>query len=201
MDCARIVCSILPLVFRIKKLYMSDKAKQKIRGGAIIAANHTRFSDPFFLGSAFWYRRMFFLAAEVVMKNKFLAPLLKGVGCIEINRNICDINSVRKSVSVLKEGHILSIFPQGGINREADMSAIKSGIALMAMQANVPVIPVYVHYKEKRGDRNCIVIGEEISLGSDTMRGLQAIEDFAAQIFNQMTECKAIYEKYAEVLK
>ena len=69
MDLGRIVSSSMPLWFRLRKIYVSDTAKEKIRNGALIAANHTNFYDPLMLGCCFWYRRMFFLTAEVVMQK------------------------------------------------------------------------------------------------------------------------------------
>ena len=195
MDFARFICLPLPPVLRIKKIYVNENAKAKLKGGAIVAANHTCFFDPFILGCSFWYRRMFFMAAEVVMKNKFVAALLKGVGCIKIDRNICDIESVRKSVSVLKKGHILALFPQGGIDRRDEMAAIKSGITLMAMQANVPIVPVFVHKKSKKGERNTIVIGEPLTFGfGENGSGLKSINDYADLVLEKMLECKKIYE-------
>lgn len=199
MDLARFVCFTMPLFFRIKKIYVTDKAREKLKHSAIISANHTCFKDPLLLGCCFWYRRMFFLAAEVVMQNKIVAFLLKGVGCIKINRNICDIESIRNSVAVLKKGHILSLFPTGGITRDDDLSAIKSGIILMSMQAKSPIIPVYVHRKAKKGDRNCVVIGEPIDIFStEAIPSLADINTCADTVLEKMQECKAIYEKYAE---
>ena len=199
MDLARVLCFSMPCFFRIKKIYVNDRAKEKLKYSAIISANHTSFKDPLLVGSCFWYRRMFFLAAEVVMKNKIVSTLLKGVGCIRIDRNICDIESVRKAVSVLKKGHILSLFPAGGINRQDDMSAIKSGIILMAMQAKDPIIPMYIHSKSGKGDRNCVVIGEPIdTFSTGDVPSLTDISDCADTVFEKMMECKTIYEKYSE---
>lgn len=194
MDIGRIICFPLPFIFNIKKIYISEKARKKVRSCAIVAANHTNFADPLFIGSCFWYRRMFYLAAETVMKNKFLKYPLKGIGCIEINRNICDMNAIRKVVSILKEGHTVSVFPQGGIDRDDDLSAIKSGIILMAMQSKSPIIPVYIHKKESFFDRNCIVIGEPIDLFTeDNLPTMKDIQKFSDLVYDKMTECK---EKY-----
>ena len=191
MDMARILCFSMPLFFRIKKIYVNEKAKEKLKNSAIISANHTCFLDPLLIGSCFWYRRMFFLAAEVVMNSKIKALLLKGVGCIKIDRNICDIESIRKSIEVLKGGHLLSLFPTGGINRDDDMAAIKSGIVLMAMQAKAPIVPVYIHRKSRKGDRNCIVIGEPIrTFEGNAVPSMADINGCADVVFEKMMECK-----------
>ncbi len=196
MDFARICCSAVPLFFHVKKIYVNDNAKKKLRGGMFIAANHTCMIDPLLLCLCFWYRRMFYLAAESVMKNKLTKALLKGLGCIEINRNICDIESITKAVKVVSQGHTLAIFPQGAISTEDDMNTIKSGIILMAMRAKAPIVPCYIHNKEKKGDKRCIVIGEPLEFFCENpFPGLKDIDRFANTVMEKMSECKKIYEE------
>ncbi len=163
MDIARLVCSPLLLWYRMRRLTPEGKPyKEKIRGGAILAANHTAFSDTFALGVAVWYRRLFFLAAEVVMKGKLRKWLLKGVGAIEIDRNAADIEAIRKSVDVLKAGHLLAIFPQGGITEGDRIQNLKSGVVLIALQAGVPIIPVHIVPPKKWYSRRTVVMGEPL---------------------------------------
>lgn len=195
MDLARILCVFVPAFFNIKKIYTSEKAKVKLRGRAIIVGNHTSLKDPLMLCCCCWYRRVFNLTAETVMRNKFLTILLRGVGCIPINRKICDIESIKKAVAILKNGHVLSLFPQGGIKAENDINTIKSGVVLMAMQSKSPVIPCYIHNKEGKGDRNCIVFGEPILLDcKSALPGMTEINEFAQIILQKMMECRKIYE-------
>ena len=79
------------------------------------------------------------------------------------------------------------------------MAAIKSGIVLMAMQAKAPIVPVYIHKKEKSGDRNCIVIGEPINtFNSDSMPSMAEINGCADAVYEKMLECKKLYEKMSE---
>ncbi len=198
MDIGRSICFWMPWWFRSKKVYMTERAKQKVKGGAVLVANHTCFADPLMVGCAVWYRRMFFLAAEVVMRNKLVGLLLRGIGCIKIDRNICDMNAIRKTVSILKEGHVLSVFPQGGISREDNMQTIKSGVVLMAMQAKVPIIPMYVHKKDKTCKRNYVVIGEPITdhiPQEGSMLPLAAVQSAADKILREMTACKNKFEE------
>lgn len=197
MDFARILCSFAPLFFGIKKIYTSDKAKKKLRGGMILSANHTCIKDPLLLCACFWYRRMFYLTAEAVMdRKKIRGLLLKGLGCIKINRDIYDIESIRVAADVVKKGHVLALFPQGGIQAKDDIESIKSGIILLAMQSRVPIVPCYIHNKAEKKDRNCIVIGEPIDLfEKSSFPALKDINNYAQIVMEKMAECKTIYEE------
>lgn len=163
MDMARLVCSPLLLWYRMKRLTPEGKKfTGHIRGGAILAANHTSFADPFLMGVAVWYRRMYFLAAEAVMKGKLRTWLLKGVGAIKIDRSATDIDAIRRSVDVLKKGHVLAVFPQGGISHDTEIKTMKAGAVLIALQAGVPIVPMHICPKKHWYSRRTVIIGNPI---------------------------------------
>jgi len=163
MDIARLVCIPLIPIYRVRRLTPTgEKYRGRIRGGGILAANHTGFSDTFVVGVSIWYRRMFFLAAETVMRPKLRSWLLRGVGAIKIDREAADIEAIRKSVDVLKQGYLLTIFPQGGITHSENIQALKSGAALIALQAGVPIIPMHIMPRKHWYSRRTVVIGDAI---------------------------------------
>lgn len=163
MDFARVTCSPLPLLYRIKTLTPTgEKYRHKIRGGAMVAANHYDFSDPLVMFVTFWYRRVFFLAAEVVMEKPLRRRLMTGIGAIRIDRNIADMEAIRTAVGKMKEGHLLTIFPQGQLSKTEEVTSIKSGAVLMALQAGVPIYPMHIHQREKWYKRRVVVIGDPI---------------------------------------
>lgn len=199
MDMGRIVCSVLPLWYRTKRINIKgEKVKTHLKGGAVIASFHTGFSDPFTVGNCFWYRRLFFLAAKEVMKNKVIEVLLKGMGCIKIDREASDINAIKKCVSVLKEGKLLGIFPQGGIHKE-ETDQIKSGAVLIAMQAGVPIIPVYIAKRKNIFKRQIAVIGEAFDPKEHCPKRFPSVNDIAevsSKLLAEMERCKHAYEQY-----
>lgn len=163
MDFARVNMALLPLIYRVRaKTPTGEKYRKKVRGGAIIAANHYDFSDPLVLFITFWYRRVFFLAGELVMDGSLKSKLLKGLGAIRIDRNIADMEAIRRCVGLLKEGHVLGVFPQGQLTKTQEVSSIKHGAVLMALQAGVPIVPMYIQPQPKWYKGRDVVIGEPI---------------------------------------
>ena len=193
MDMARIVCIPLLLVFRMKRLTPEGKPyKNKIRGGAIMAANHTSFADPFLVGVAVWYRRLHFLAAEAVMKGKLRTWLLTGVGAIRIDRNETDIEAIRKATNVLKEDRLLAVFPQGSITRQSEVQSVKAGAVLIALQAGVPIIPMHIQPKKHWYSRRVVVIGEPIDPRKYIQKKFPStadIQQVSELLMEQMNRC------------
>lgn len=194
MDIARLVCAPLLLLYRMKRLTPEGEPyRERIRGGAIIAANHTAFSDPFLAGVAVWYRRTFMLVAEAVMKGKLRNWLLKGVGCIKIDRNAADIEAIRKCVTVLKEGHLLMVFPQGGIQADDQVQALKAGTVLIALQAGVPIVPMYICPKTHWYSRRVVIMGKTIDPKAVIQKKFPStadIEKVSGLLLEEMNRCR-----------
>lgn len=192
-DLARLVCLPLLLVLRPKRLTPEGKKyTEKLDGGAILAANHTSFFDPFAVGVTFWYRRIFFFVAEVVMRGKFRPILLKGVGCIKVERSIADVEAIKKAIGILKEGRPLTVFPQGGINKGEEVNSLKSGAVLMALQAGVPIIPMHIYKRRHWYSRLEVVIGKTIYPNEMITKKIPStadIERISEALLEEMNRC------------
>ena len=193
MDFARVNMAPLPLIYRVRaKTPEGEKYRNKIRGGAIIAANHTDFSDPLVLFVTFWYRRVFFLAGELVMNGSTRSKMLTGLGAIRIDRNIADMEAIRRCVALLKEGHILGIFPQGQITKTDEVSNVKHGAVLMALQADVPIIPMYIQPQSTKFKARNVIIGDPIypkELCSKRIPSTGDIQKISETLAAEMNRC------------
>ena len=152
------------LWLRPKRIYASEKAREKIKGGALIIANHSDFVDPVYLMTVLWYRQHHFICSEEIMDSK-AGGLLRACGCIRIDRKNVTINTMRDITDRLKQGQVVSLFPQGRISVGEDEGAkFKSGMTLMAIRSGAPIIPVYVKPRKSFFDRLKVVIGERVSV-------------------------------------
>ena len=168
------------LFFRPKILYESGEAKRKITGGALLIANHFGFFDPIYLQVAVWYRRMHFVCLQQFFDSR-AGWLFRAVHCIPVDRENIGMDSIRRIVTCLKEGKLVGMFPEGHIVTEGEeLAAFKSGMVLMAMQAQKPIIPVYIRPRLHWYDRLVLVIGERVTV--DQKNGLSSIERTAEML-------------------
>ena len=88
-------------------------------------------------------------AKKEMFKNKFLSWFWRGMGLISLDRQKTDFTALKTSLSVLKDGKKLVIFPEGTRNKvNTELQEIKGGTALFAIKAKVPIVPMWI---EKRG--------------------------------------------------
>ena len=113
-------------------------------GGLIIAANHQTYIDPFWI-SAPIKRPTRYLAWSVPFRQPVLGKLLELFGAWPLNVEGGDPAAIRRSLQWLREGGAVVIFPEGArALADGKMAKFKPGAARMALEANVPVLPVTI---------------------------------------------------------
>jgi 1-acyl-sn-glycerol-3-phosphate acyltransferase len=117
-------------------------------GAAILASNHLSFSDSIFLPLQV-KRRITFLAKSDYftgrgVKGWLTRGFFKGVGQVPIDRSggRASEAALRKAMEILGRGELLGIYPEGTRSPDGRLYRGKTGIARMALEAGVPVIPV-----------------------------------------------------------
>ncbi len=125
-------------------------------GPAIIVGNHTSPMDPMLLwGNHFSaFRRPGMRVIGWMMAREYFeaAPIIRWISramqCIPVDRNGKDMQSVRQSLERLKEGKLLGVFPEGGLNEvdpDVRLRVGNTGVTWLALKSGAPVIPVFIH--------------------------------------------------------
>ena len=166
VDFLRVTGAPLLLWFRVKRLFISEEAKKKIKGGAILISNHISLADPMYLLLAIWYRRHHFVAMQKMFNTKFKKWLFTKVfHCIEVNRDNVSIKTFKDINNHIKNGKMVTMFPEGHINIENDgVNAFKSGMIMMAAKSGCPIIPVYIKRRKHWYSRLVVGIGEHFEM-------------------------------------
>jgi 1-acyl-sn-glycerol-3-phosphate acyltransferase len=111
-------------------------------GAAIIASNHASYLDPPLIGMAI-PRPIFYFAKEELFRTLF-GSALKIVNAIPVNRDQLDRKTLRTVLSVLAQGEMILMFPEGTRSESGDLQEGRPGTGFIAYQAKVPVVPAYV---------------------------------------------------------
>ncbi|MFM7597508.1 MAG: lysophospholipid acyltransferase family protein [Actinomycetota bacterium] len=118
------------------------------QGPAILVSNHLSFSDSFFLPLVV-DRRITFLAKQEYFTGKGIKGLISkafftGVGQVPIDRSSgrAAEAAIHTGLRVLSDGHLLGIYPEGTRTADGRLYRGKTGVARMALESRVPVIPV-----------------------------------------------------------
>lgn len=126
------------IVFRVKKIGKENVPKE---GAYIMCANHQSNWDPPIL-VANTKRKMYVMAKQELFKNGFIKWIAKKCMVFPVKRGKMDLESMKFSLKVLKDGHILMLFPEGTRNGLEKNGKAQNGAAFMALRTGLPVIPV-----------------------------------------------------------
>jgi 1-acyl-sn-glycerol-3-phosphate acyltransferase len=113
-------------------------------GGLIIAANHQTYFDPFWI-SVPVKRPTRYLAWSAAFKWPFVGRCLTWFGAWPLQLERSDPAAIRRSLQWLRDGGAVVIFPEGGRSTSSgEMERFKAGAVRLALEANVPILPVTI---------------------------------------------------------
>ncbi|QGQ25906.1 1-acyl-sn-glycerol-3-phosphate acyltransferase [Gimesia benthica] len=149
------------ILFAITRVYAPGlwKIKRNQRcpfpgdSAGIIIANHRSPADPIIL----WYnshlgnpqKKMrcisFLMAREYYERPGLVGWISRAMHSIPVERNGKDVAPVREALRKLKQGDLIGVFPEGGIQEGRSIKHANSGIAFLALRSQAPVYPVYIN--------------------------------------------------------
>jgi 1-acyl-sn-glycerol-3-phosphate acyltransferase len=113
-------------------------------GAAVVVCNHLSLVDPFVVGYGA-HRIVNFMAKEELFGIPILGFLIRKVGAFPVDRARRDAAAMRTALTVLKEGQLLGMFPEGTRSTSGEMLELHTGAARLAMRTHVPIVPAAVH--------------------------------------------------------
>ena len=135
------------------------------KGACILSSNHTSNMDAVVFAVKTWEKK-YYLAKKELFENKLFGFFLKKVGGIKIDRQANDVTAIKNCLKVLKDNKKLFIFPEGTRvhNENMELGQVKHGVAMFAIKAKVPVVPIFILRQPKIFRRNKIFIGQPFTL-------------------------------------
>jgi 1-acyl-sn-glycerol-3-phosphate acyltransferase len=154
------------------KFHVTGQENVPTTGGGVVAMNHVSYLDFALIGYPFRPKKRMvrFMAKKEVFDHKIAGPLMRGMKHIPVDRE-AGAGSFVAAVEALRSGELVGVFPEATISQSFELKGFKSGAARMAIEAQVPLIPVVVWGSQRimtknrprdlsRGKDIRIVIGE-----------------------------------------
>jgi len=136
-----------PPVRRIFRPIVVGAENIPAQGPAIIASNHLSYADWIFMPLVL-RRRVTFVAKSdyftgAGIKGRFQRGFFKGTGQVPIDRSggSASEGAMRAGMKVLERGELFGIYPEGTRSHDGRLYKGRTGVARLALEAKVPVIP------------------------------------------------------------
>jgi 1-acyl-sn-glycerol-3-phosphate acyltransferase len=114
-------------------------------GGAVMAVNHTGYFDFTYAGLVGVEAGRFvrFMAKKSIWSNPVARPLMTGMHHIPVDREAGQ-ESFDQALAALRAGEIVGVFPEATISRSFELKEFKSGVARLAQESGLPVLPTTI---------------------------------------------------------
>lgn len=165
------------------------RERAKLDAPYIVIGNHLSMLDPIIVGYGCRRHQIRFLGKAELTKNPILRFLFGRIQMISVSRYNTDMKALRACLQVLRDGNVLGIFPEGTRFRKGVMEEMEGGVAMIALQSNVKVLPAYIDGKLKLFRRTNCYFGEAFSVEDIKAKGVN--KDAAAEV---LARIRGIYE-------
>lgn len=185
-EAARVLVAVLTRTIIPITYHHVERMPQQ--GPFIMIANHTHWLDPILIAAPVKKAEVTFLGKKELVKGRLAQYLLPRMHMIVVDRHNSDMEAMRACIRALRNGEILGIFPEGTRHHQGTMTELESGVGLIALRANVPLVPVYLTSVRMFHRIHCYV-GEAIDFSDLRAQGVN--NDTCQQLLQRITETYA----------
>jgi 1-acyl-sn-glycerol-3-phosphate acyltransferase len=89
-------------------------------------------------------RRAWYLGRNDLFPIPVLNGILQALGWIPVRLGRLDREAFGKAIKLIRAGHVVVIFPEGGRSHDGHLRPPKAGIGVIVSQTGCPVVPAYL---------------------------------------------------------
>jgi len=179
------------LIWNRVKVYGAENIPDE--GGVLMASNHASFLDPPVVSIGYRKRPIHFMARNTLWNSKFGTWWMTHVGCIPVSRGTGDMRALKTTIKMLKEGKVVSMFPEGTRTEDGKLQKPLGGIGFIVEKSGCSVVPSYIDGSYKahpKGTRFIKPTKVTITYG----------KPITPEEFQALGTGRKAYDKYAELI-
>jgi 1-acyl-sn-glycerol-3-phosphate acyltransferase len=131
----------------IGRIRLHERYNLPRKGPYIIAPNHLSWTDiplvPLYIPG-----KVIYMAKEESFRSK-VGWLVRFLGAFPVKRGEADRQAIRAATDQLRQGKVFIIYPEGTRSKTHTLSKGHGGVAMIALRAGVPVVPVAIYGSER----------------------------------------------------
>lgn len=131
------------LAYFLIGLRVRGRGNLPAHGPIILVSNHLHNFDMIVIGAALT-RPVFYMGKRELFANRFAGPFFRSMGAFPVNREAIDRAALRHAGLLLDEGLVVGILPEGTRSTTRQLTTGNPGVALIAYQRGVPILPVAI---------------------------------------------------------
>jgi 1-acyl-sn-glycerol-3-phosphate acyltransferase len=124
------------------RFYGREAIRELVKEPLLVIGNHTSFYDFLYMARILYPHRINFVVAAKYFRFRSLSLVFRLARAIPKNLFSADIRTVARSVSIIKQGGIVGIYPEGQISLGGSTLPLPDGIGKLVKHLGVPVIAV-----------------------------------------------------------
>lgn len=109
-------------------------------GPVLLASSHRSHADSIALALAV-RRPVHFLGDLTLTRTPVVGALLPKLGMVPLQRGVADAAALDAVRALLRDGHCVVVYPEGSRSRDGTVHRLRSGVARVAAELAVPVVP------------------------------------------------------------
>jgi len=141
-------CGILWGIFKLFwQLKVYGRGNLPKSGAFIICSNHNSFLDGFLIMAAVprLLRKNFYsLGLRGYFQLPLIRNLVKVIKAIPIDPAMGLVDTMQACSYLLRNNKAICIFPEGGRSIDGEVKQFKKGVAILAKELKVPIVPAYI---------------------------------------------------------
>lgn len=114
-----------------------------LNGPVILASNHASYLDPPLVGSGL-SRPINYLARDSLFRFPVFGSILRSWNAVPVDRDGTSPRGLKNIIDRLKAGGGVVLFPEGTRTHDGGLVSAKSGVGLVVIKSQAPVVPVRV---------------------------------------------------------
>ncbi len=128
------------------------KNLRALKGGAVSVCNHVHMMDTLMVKLALGGFRTFHTGSYYLLKRGWAGRIFKSGGFLPVGETVKDLENLQSAIgSLMQKGKIVNFYPEHALwYRYEKVRPFKPGAFRYAVRFGVPVLPLFIEFKETK---------------------------------------------------